>query len=62
MGLPAPSQGVAADEHKHRAKADDTTMTTGTSNDKDVAIILEHPPEQSEMDYDVADDSQWDIG
>lgn len=34
----------------------------GNSADKEATAVMEHPPEQSDMDYDVADDSQWDIG
>ncbi|KAK3688542.1 hypothetical protein B0T22DRAFT_156913 [Podospora appendiculata] len=50
---------------------DNVAMTgVGTESDKDVSIVLEHPPAQqhgnhhhaaAEMDYDVADENQWDI-
>ncbi|KAL2023366.1 hypothetical protein VTK56DRAFT_2723 [Thermocarpiscus australiensis] len=31
----------------------------GSSSDKDVHILLERPPDQNEMDYEVADENQW---
>jgi hypothetical protein len=34
----------------------------GSSEKGDATVMLEHHQDQSDMDYDVADDSQWDIG
>ncbi|KAL2260694.1 hypothetical protein VTK26DRAFT_5226 [Humicola hyalothermophila] len=31
-----------------------------SSSDKDVHILLERPPDQNEMDYEVADENQWE--
>lgn len=42
-------------------KAEDTLMGS-SSSDKGVGVAAEQHQEQSYMDYDVDDDSQWDIG
>jgi hypothetical protein len=42
---------------------EDAGVGAGSASDKDVSIVLEHPPpDNAEMvDYDVADENQWDI-
>ncbi|KAK0637218.1 hypothetical protein B0T17DRAFT_521022 [Bombardia bombarda] len=57
--------GAAAGAAKIGDATNNNTMgSTGSiSDDKDVSIVLEHanppPPDNNEMDYDVADDNQW---
>jgi len=50
---------------QHTNSADDSAAPAvrgeSVSSDKDVRIMLERPADQNYMDYDVADDNQWDI-
>ena len=57
------AEATASGPQKSQAKvAEDTAMDGADGPEKDSSAAAEQAPEQTYMDYDVADENQWDIG